>query len=74
MTIKEFKNMMVCNEPEFFYRGEFYSICSPDGRFYVTASDDPAAETLEFDSLDELLDKWMIQGRRLKDILSEIDI
>jgi len=74
MTIKEFKELMICNEPDFSYQGEFYSICSPNGKFYVTASDDPGAEDLEFDSLEQLLDEWVIQGKRLRDILSEIDI
>ena len=74
MTTKEFKELMICNEPDFSYQGEFYSICSPNGKFYVTASDDPGAEDLEFDSLEQLLDEWVIQGKRLRDILSEIDI
>ena len=57
MTIKEFETLMICNEPEFSYQGEFYSICSPNGKFYVTASDDPSAEDMEFDSLKQLLDE-----------------
>lgn len=73
MTEQEFRDALLCNEPEFAYRGKEYAICSPDGRFYVSAEDDPAAEQLVFDTVDDLLDGWMIQGRPLRQILPEIE-
>ena len=73
MTVEEFKTMMACNEPDFAYNGEAYSICWPNGKYYVTASDSPDDADLEFDSLDNLLDRWMIQGKPLREILSQID-
>lgn len=72
MTTDNFEEMMLCNEPDFSYNGQFYSICSPNGKYYVTASDSPDDVDLEFDSLDDLLDHWMIQGRPLRDILPEL--
>lgn len=74
MTIAQFKDMMVCNEPSFGYRGQEYSICWPDGKYYVYASDSPADIDLEFDTLDDLLEHWIIQGKPLKDVLEEIDL
>ena len=63
MTVKQFKEIMEYNEPDFGYRGEEYSICWPNGVYYVTAS-----------SVDEMLDHWLIQGKPLREILPEIDL
>ena len=41
MTVERFKEIMEYNEPDFGYRGEEYSICWPNGVYYVTASDNP---------------------------------
>lgn len=73
MTVDRFKKIMLCNEPEFSYRGEEYSVCSPDGKYYVTASDSPKDMDLKFATLDDLLDSWMIQGHKLREILPELE-
>lgn len=72
MTVEVFKEMMLCNEPSFEYNGEEYSICWPNEKYYVTASDSPDDLNLEFKSIDDLLDNWIIQGKTLRDILPEI--
>lgn len=72
MTVEAFKKMMLCNEPTFEYKGEEYSICWPDEKYYVTASDSPGDVNLEFKSIDDLLDNWIIQGKRFRNILPEI--
>lgn len=72
MTIDAFKDMMVYNEPDFSYNGQNYSICCPDGKYYVTASDSPRDIDLVFNSLDDLLDNWIIQGEKLRQILPGI--
>ena len=72
MTVDEFREMMLCNEPDFSYNGQAYSICCPDGKYYVTASDSPGDIDLEFDTLDDLLDNWMIQGKTMRSILPDI--
>lgn len=74
MTVEQFMEIMACNEPEFEYMGEEYSICSPNGKYYVTSSDSPSDVNLEFDTLDDLLDGWNIQGKSLRDILPNISI
>lgn len=72
MTVEAFKEIMLCNEPAFDYNGEEYSICWPNGKYYVTASDNPDDVKLVFKSVDDLLDHWIIQGKKLRDILPEI--
>ena len=74
MTVEKFKELMVCNEPDFEYNGQEYSICWPDGKYYVTASDSPTDVGLEFETIDDLLDHWLIQGKPLRDILPDISI
>lgn len=74
MTVEEFKEMMMCNEPDFDYNGQSYSICSPELKeFYVTASDSPNDKNLAFTSLDDLLDNWLIQGKPFREILPEVE-
>ena len=74
MTVERFKEIMEYNEPDFGYRGEEYSICWPNGVYYVTASDNPQDQELSFSSVDEKLDHWIIQGKPLREILPEIDL
>ncbi|NJP40419.1 hypothetical protein HCH52_05075 [Oscillospiraceae bacterium HV4-5-C5C] len=74
MTVNDFKNMMMINEPAFAYHDEEYSICWPDNQYHVTASDHPSDINFVFESLDDLLDNWMIQGRPLRQILPDITL
>ncbi len=74
MTRNKFLEMIVCNEPCFEYRGKEYSICHPDRTYYVTAEDNPDDINLSFSSPEDLLDRWVIQGKTLNEILPDIDI
>lgn len=74
MTVDNFVDVLTCNEPDFEYNGQSYSICWPDGKYYVTATDSPDDIDLVFDSLDNLLDRWMIQGKCLREILPDIQL
>lgn len=74
MTVDRFKEIMQCNEPDFGYNGKEYSICHPKDKFYVWSEDQPADTDLEFDTLDDLLDRWVIQGKPLREILPYIDL
>ena len=73
MDAAQFKNMLSYQEPDFGYNGKKYSICSPDGNFYVTAEDFPSDVDLVFQDADDLLDHWIIQGKPLRSILPDID-
>lgn len=74
MTAKEVEIILSYLEPEFEYNGELYSICCPEGIFYVTASDSTEDIELEFKTVDELLDGWIIQGKPLREILDKIEM
>ena len=74
MTVSAFKELLVCNEPDFEYNGQMYSICCPNGVYFVTASASPGDIDLRFDSVDDMLDNWVIQGSLLRDILKDIEI
>lgn len=65
--------MLLVNEPSFEYNGKEYTIAQPKGFFTVYAEDSPSDEDLVFETSDDLLEHWMIQGKPLKDIVSELD-
>ena len=73
MNVSEFAEVLTYQEPSFGYNGKEYSICSPDGNFYVTAEDSPGDSELVFSSVADLLNNWIIQGKPLKDIVPDID-
>lgn len=73
MHIDDFKKMVLINEPDFGYNGFEYTIARPNGFFTVYAEDSPSDEDLMFETVEDLLENWMIQGKPLKDILDELD-
>ena len=73
MRIEDFKEMLLVNEPSFEYNGYEYTIACPNGFFTVYAEDSPSDEDLEFETVEDLLDNWMVQGRSLKEIVEEIE-
>lgn len=74
MTIERFKDIIQYNEPSFRYNGQEYSICSPDGKFYVLSSDNPSDVDLVFDTVDDLLTRWIIQGKPFGEILCDTNL
>ena len=73
MTVDEFMEMLYFNEPDFCYNGCMYSICHPKEQFYVSEEENPEANELVFDSVEDLLDNWMIQGKPLREIIPNIE-
>ncbi|WP_312060424.1 hypothetical protein [Anaerotignum sp.] len=74
MNIDQFKDLLDYSEPSFGYNGKEYAISSPNGKFYVWAEDRPQDIDLEFESKDDLLDNWNIQGKTLREIIELIDL
>ncbi|HBF65540.1 MAG TPA: hypothetical protein DDW34_07070 [Clostridium sp.] len=74
MNIDQFKDLLDYSEPSFGYNGKEYAISSPNGKFYVWAEDRPLDVDLEFESKDDLLDNWNIQGKTLKEIIELLDL
>ena len=73
MTVEKFKELILFIEPSFSYYGKEYSICHLGGIFYVWSEDQPEDVKLSFADVNNLLDNWIIHGKRFRDILSEID-
>lgn len=73
MQVGAFKEMLMVNEPSFEYNGKEYAIASPNGVFCVYAEDSPSDEDLLFQTADDLLEHWIIQGKPLKEIVRELD-
>ncbi len=73
MTANEFRESLICNEPDISYQGKNYSICHPEERYYIFSEDDLAVNDLVFESADDLLDHWILGGKPLREIIPEID-
>ena len=73
MLRNDFIEMLYFNEPTFIYNGKEYSICHPENKYYVTSEDNPKDAELEFNSPDDLLDNWVIQGKLLREICKQIN-
>lgn len=74
MNIDQFKDLLDYSEPSFGYNGKEYAISSPNDKFYVWAEDRPQDVDLEFQSKDDLLDNWNIQGKALREIIELLDL
>ncbi len=74
MTVTRLKEILPYNEPSFRYHGKEYCICHPNDVFGVYSEDQPNDVELRFESVDDLLDGWMIQGKTFREILPEIDL
>ena len=55
------------------YKGKNYSICHPKDKYYIFSEDDPAVNDLVFNSVDDMLDHWILEGRTLREIIPDID-
>ena len=73
MTVNEFRESLIYNEPDIDYKGKNYSICHPKDKYYIFSEDDPAVNDLVFNSVDDMLDHWILEGRTLREIIPDID-
>lgn len=73
-TLDEFKDLLGYNEPSFGYKGKEYSICSPDGKYYVWSEGNESDTELEFETVDDMLNGWVIQGKTLREALPDIEM
>ncbi|MEG0898053.1 MAG: hypothetical protein RSD01_08700 [Ruthenibacterium sp.] len=71
MTEKAFREMIVCNEPLFTFRNEDYQILQPTDRFLAGSVNNEDSDEW-FDTVNDLLSNWKLDGVSLKDALAEI--
>ena len=58
----------------FTYNGKEYSICHPEDKYYgLLPRIAPEDAELEFNSPDDLLDNWIIQGKIIREICEQIN-
>ena len=68
---EQLREELYTNDVSFNCRGEDYVVCSFDGQTMSIAT----AGTLDdqdFDSFEEMLDGWMIDGHPLREVIEEI--
>lgn len=73
MKIVDFVDVLMCNEPTFDYNGTEYSICFVKNRFYIGISGDESTDEI-FNTVDEMLNNYYIDGKPLKQIVDKINI
>lgn len=72
LTIDQAIEHIMNDEPPFIYKGVEYMICFPDGKFHCGITDKPQ-DDLIFDTIEDVLDKWIIDNHRFRDIISDIN-
>lgn len=73
MKIADFVDVLMCNEPTFDYNGTEYNICYIKNQFYIGISGDESTDKV-FDTVDEMLNDYYIDGKPLKQIVDKINI
>lgn len=71
MNRKEIKEWLECNEPVFEYQGKEYGICFVEGKF-VAGEVGKEENDQTFDTVEELLQYWKIEGMPFYDVAKEI--
>lgn len=69
MNRADIATYLMINEPAFDIGGKQYAVCCINHVFGTWDSD---GNTFNFDSVDDLLEKWMIDGKPFQEILPTI--
>jgi hypothetical protein len=72
MTANAFLTLLETTEPCFDFRGKEYQICTISGRFLVGFSDNEDSDQW-FDTAEDLLNNWELDGIPLRKALPEIN-
>lgn len=73
-SLKEFlDDLELVGEIEFAYGGKTYSLACPDGSISVVEYGKPETEQV-FSSPREFVEKFEIDGKQFKEIVTEIDL
>ncbi|MEG1525692.1 MAG: hypothetical protein RR475_11850 [Clostridia bacterium] len=71
MTERAFREMIACNEPLFTFRGVDYQILQPTEQFLAGPADNENHDEW-FNTVDDLLNNWKLDGVLLKEALLTI--
>lgn len=72
LTVDKAVEHIMNNEPPFDYKGVEYMICFPDGKFHCGIVDKPLEDKV-FDSIEDVLNNWIIDGKNFKKIINEVN-
>ncbi len=70
MDLKAIEMFLILNEPTFTISGKQYSICCPEPGSYSTWDSDE--NVFDFDSLESLLDGWIVDEKPFGEIVSKL--
>ncbi|MCM8710533.1 hypothetical protein M2651_05770 [Clostridium sp. SYSU_GA19001] len=72
VTLKQLEEELITNDIAFSYKDKDYVIC-PLEKIYVGEAGN-VGDNNSFDTFEEMANNWIIQGKALKDIISEIEL
>ena len=61
---------LLLNEPAFEIDGKQYSVCCPEDDLFSTWDSD--GNTHDYNSIDNLLDNWIVGGKPFRDVVPAI--
>ena len=70
MTKDDIDLFLQINEPVFDVGEMQYSVCCPEEGLYATW--DSKGNMFDFNSIDDLLDNWIIAGKSFRDVAQEL--
>ena len=70
MNDREIETFLMINEPAFDVGDRQYSVCCPFGNHFSTWDSD--GNTFDFESVSDLLDNWIVDGKPFREIVGTI--
>lgn len=71
MSREKLIEFLICNEPSFEYNGKEYGVCWPEGKYIAWEIGNEESEQ-HFETPEDLLSKWIIDGSKFEDIAVEV--
>ncbi|WP_085829085.1 hypothetical protein [Clostridium massiliodielmoense] len=72
VTLKQLKEELITDDIAFLYKDKNYVIC-PLEKFYAGEAGNIEDDN-SFDTFEDMVDNWVIQGKPLKEIISQIKL
>lgn len=78
MDLEDFKDIALVNDLSFMYLGNEFSIIM-DNNSYLAVDNNGSITKFNkynnvYDDLDDMLNNWIIEGKKLKDLIEDIEL
>ncbi|WP_300347845.1 hypothetical protein [Clostridium sp.] len=73
MELNDLKYQSETDDIKFNYKNKEYVICLLRGKYYSGEAGNDKDDN-SFDSFEDMADKWIIQGKSLKDVVKDIEV